>query len=86
MLATFGLDRVEASLDRDAISPAGVAEFLRQTTAGDLDTLARVGMGTTLRRAAELANEDPRPDVPTRDHIHHRPNSEFPQTRQADRV
>ncbi|MBX7431222.1 hypothetical protein JDV09_03720 [Mycobacterium sp. Y57] len=86
MLVTFGLDRVEASLDRDTISAAEVAEFLQQATVRDIDTLAGVGTDTMPAGAAELTGDNPRPDLPTRGYIHHRPKTEFQQTRHADRV
>ena len=41
MLATFGLDRVESSLRRDAISATDVAEFLNPAGAGELHALSR---------------------------------------------
>ncbi|MBW8711712.1 MAG: hypothetical protein JF631_11875, partial [Mycobacterium sp.] len=48
MLATFGLQRLESSLDDDAVSASDVAEFLEQAEAGDVNTLAREGMGRAL--------------------------------------
>jgi hypothetical protein len=48
MLATFGLQRLESSLDDDTVSASDVAEFLDQAEADDVNTLAREGMGRAL--------------------------------------
>ena len=48
MLATFGLQRLESSLDDDTVSASDVAEFLDQAEPDDVDTLAREGMGRAL--------------------------------------
>jgi hypothetical protein len=48
MLATFGLQRLESSLEDDTVSASDVAEFLDQAEADDVDTLAREGMGRAL--------------------------------------
>ena len=48
MLATFGLQRLESSLEDDTVSASDVAEFLDQAEPGDVDTLAREGMGRAL--------------------------------------
>jgi hypothetical protein len=48
MLATFGLQRLESSLDDDTVSASDVAEFLEQAEADDVNTLAREGMGPAL--------------------------------------
>ena len=97
MLATFGLERLEAGLVRDTVSATDVAEFLEQAEAGDVDTLARDGMARALeslhRRhhdrdatsAAATASTD-MPGLPTRVYVHHRPNPEFQPTRHANRV
>lgn len=76
MLATFGLDRVESSLRRDAISATDVAEFRNQAEADDVDELARDGMNSALhgqqRRLhgqdcaiVELVDHVPAADLPT---------------------
>lgn len=97
MLATFGLERVEAGLRRDTFSPADVDEFLEQAEAGDVDTLARSGMDRALRDIQSRADER---DTPARDFIHpiaapglptheyfqHLANTQFRQTRHANRV
>ncbi|PRC48857.1 hypothetical protein C6A85_77700, partial [Mycobacterium sp. ITM-2017-0098] len=62
MLATFGLERVEAGLRRDTLSTADVDEFLNQAEANDVGTLARVGMGHALHGIHQRLNErDARP-------------------------
>jgi hypothetical protein len=97
MLATFGLERLESSLSRDTISATDVAEFLDQAEATDVDALARDGMDRALdslhRRLSErdsatggLAERVPLPGLPTRQYIHHLPNTEFQQTRHANPV
>jgi hypothetical protein len=48
MLATFGLQRLESSLEDDTVSASDVAEFLDQAEPDDVDTLAREGMGRAL--------------------------------------
>ena len=97
MLATFGLERVEASLGRESLSTADVDEFLEQAEAGDVDTLARVGMDGALhgihRRLSErdtppagLVEAISAPGLPSREYLAHLANTEFRQTRHADRV
>jgi hypothetical protein len=97
MLATFGLQRLESSLDDDAVSASDVAEFLEQAEAGDVNTLAREGMGRALdglhRRLGErewppdtgTAHRD-MTSLPNRLVVHHRANPEFQPTRHANRV
>ena len=48
MLATFGLQRLESSLEDDSVSAADVADFLDQAQADDVRTLAREGMPRAL--------------------------------------
>lgn len=97
MLATFGLERVEAGLCRDALSAADVDEFLQQAEAGDVDTLARAGMDSALHGMHERLNDRgapadrfveaiPAPGLPTREYLQHLANTEFRQTRHANRV
>jgi hypothetical protein len=100
MLATFGLQRLEAGLDCDTVSATDVAEFLQQAEASDVDTLARDGMGPALHRLHQRLNphEPVRSDfsmatastgLPTQRYVrplHYRPNPEFQPTRHADRV
>jgi hypothetical protein len=97
MLATIGLQRLEAGLDRDTVSSTDVAEFLEQAKADDVNTLAQDGMTRaldslhrrlhdrdyTLDATADAA--DP-PRLPTRPYVHHRGNPEFRPTRHANRV
>jgi hypothetical protein len=48
MLATFGLQRLEAGLENDTLTASDVAEFLEQAEPGDMRTLAREGMPEAL--------------------------------------
>jgi hypothetical protein len=97
MLATFGLQRLESSLDDDTVSAADVADFLDQAEPDDVNTLAREGMGRALdglhQRLSErdLALAAPpaaheRSSLPGRLVVHHRANPEFQPTRYANRV
>ena len=97
MLATFGLQRLESSLDDDTVSASDVAEFLDQAEPGDVDTLAREGMGRALDGLHQRLGErewslDARTaardtaSLPNRLYVHHRPNPEFQPTRHANRV
>jgi hypothetical protein len=97
MLATFGLQRLESSLDDDTVSASDVAEFLNQAEPNDVNTLAREGMGRALddmhQRLSErdwsLAAGMPAREMaslPNRTVVHHRSNPEFQPTRHANRV
>jgi hypothetical protein len=61
MLATFGLERLEAGLEKDTVTASDVAEFLEQAAPIDMRTLARDGMSEALdslhRRMDRLADE-----------------------------
>jgi hypothetical protein len=48
MLATFGLQRLEAGLDNDTLTARDVADFLEQAEPIDVRTLAREGMPEAL--------------------------------------
>jgi len=48
MLATFGLQRLEAGLENDTLTAGDVAEFLEQAEPGDVRILARDGMPEAL--------------------------------------
>ena len=93
MLATFGLERLESSLDRGAVGAAEVAEFLAQAQPGDMRTLARDGMPEALdciRRRRMRALEEPLA-VANYSRAYSRPvpamaNPQFRQTRRADSV
>jgi hypothetical protein len=89
MLATFGLDRLEAGLDTNTISPEDVAAVLEQAKADCAKTPIQAGH--------EPADDfDPRFDsylatkpvsgLPARIYVHHGGNPEFRPTRQPDRV
>jgi hypothetical protein len=97
MLATFGLQRLESSLDDAAVSASDVAEFLEQAEADDVNTLAREGMGRALDSMHQRLGERDWPldggtgaadmaSLPTRLYVHHGSNPEFQPTRHANRV
>jgi hypothetical protein len=69
MLATFGLQRLEAGLEKDTVSATDVAEFLKQAEPIDVRTLARDGMPEALdcmhRRIGHGTGEAPY--LPNRD-------------------
>jgi hypothetical protein len=48
MLATFGLERLEAGLEKDTVTASDVAEFLKQAEPMEIRTLAREGMPEAL--------------------------------------
>jgi hypothetical protein len=94
MLATFGLDRLEASLGEDAVSPADVNAFLEQAKADCAKPASRAGEVQTYellddpyddRREERLFAEPPR-GLPTRVLLHPGSNPEFRATRHAYRV
>jgi hypothetical protein len=97
MLATFGLQRLESSLEDDAVSASDVAEFLEQAEPDDVNTLAREGMGPALDGLHQRLSERDWPvdggsgavdmaSLPTRLYAHHGSNPEFQPTRHANRV
>jgi hypothetical protein len=94
MLATFGLDRLEAGLDDDTISPADVTACLEQAKADCAKPAARTSGVETYellddgydyayrdRAIAESAR-----GLPTRVFIRQESNPEFQPTRHAYRV
>ncbi|HTI76278.1 MAG TPA: hypothetical protein VL634_14875 [Mycobacterium sp.] len=97
MLATFGLQRLESSLEEDTVSASDVAEFLDQAEPDDVDTLVREGMGRALDGLHQRLGEQDWPlatrpaardmaSLPNRLVMHHRSNTEFQPTRHANRV
>jgi hypothetical protein len=97
MLATFGLQRLESSLEDDTVSASDVAEFLEQAEPDDVNTLAREGMGRALHSLHQRLGERDwplnggigaadMPSLPTRLYMHHGSNTEFQPTRHANRV
>ena len=97
MLATFGLQRLESSLEDDTVSASDVAEFLEQAEPDDVNTLAREGMGRALRSLHQRLGERDWPldggigaadmtSLPTRPYVHNGSNTEFQPTRHANRV
>lgn len=93
MLATFGLDRLEAGLDDDTVSPADVNAFLEQARADCAKPAARTGEIETyellddddIGYSTRVVDESSR-GLPTRVFIHHGSNPEFRPTRHAYRV
>jgi hypothetical protein len=73
MLATFGLERIEAGLGKDTVSATDVAEFLEQARPVDVRTLARQGMPQALddlhRRIANAAPYLPRREEQVTDEL-----------------
>jgi hypothetical protein len=63
MLATFGLERLEAGLENDTLTASDVAEFLKQAEPVDVRRLAREGMPEALdclhRRIGRISDEAP---------------------------
>ncbi|MEW5810804.1 MAG: hypothetical protein AB1925_15255 [Actinomycetota bacterium] len=97
MLATFGLERVEAGLRQQTISASDVADFLNQAEASDVDALVRDGLDTAIsdqnrrREEREVATAAPTrgatvTGLPTTTPFPHRLNNGFQQTRHANPV
>ncbi|QZT62444.1 hypothetical protein JN085_26805 [Mycolicibacterium austroafricanum] len=97
MLATFGLERVESGLGRDTVTPSDVDEFLEQARAGGAPTPARDGSDRAPQAVDRRPGERDAPHaslvttitaqgLPTREYLHQLSNTEFRQTRHADRV
>ncbi|KUI36806.1 hypothetical protein [Mycobacterium sp. GA-2829] len=78
MVATFGLERLESGLTRDAASTADVDAFLQHAEAERQQR--RLDPVETLPTRSTTAGE------PARVYIPHRANTQFQQTRQANRV
>lgn len=87
MLATFGLERLESSLNRDALQASDVAEFLERAQPSEVNTLVRDGMPEALdcfhRRRTQAANY---PALASRTNGQGRLNPQFHGTRQAGSV
>jgi hypothetical protein len=97
MLAAFGLERLESSLNRGAVGAAEVAEFLAQAQPRDMRTLARDGMPEALdcfrrrrMRGVEepvgVANYSQAHSVGVRDRMDAMANPQFRQTHHAESV
>jgi hypothetical protein len=93
MLATFGLDRLEAGLDEGTVSQTDVADILEQAKAESARTPVwthDTGPLNTLPLREPWRDEcplgEPAPGLPTRVYVHHRVNPQFQGTRQPDRV
>ncbi|MFB1294471.1 hypothetical protein ACAG24_003080 [Mycobacterium sp. pW049] len=97
MLATLGLERVESGLRRDTLPPADVDRFLGHAEAADVDTRARPaldraqhsirhrvdGHGTSARDFIQPLSAA---GLPTHEYLQHLANTQFRQTRHANRV
>jgi hypothetical protein len=100
MVATFGLQRLESSLDANTVSASDVAEFLDQAQADDVRTLVLEGMPEALdgmhRRLRERVCEpeiaklyitdDEWPNLPTPHYRDNVANTGFQPSRHANRV
>ena len=90
MLATFGLGRLEASLEADTVSPEDVAAVLEQAKADCAKPAARCVDEQAYRMPdagyREYVFAEPAQNLPTRVLIHQEPNPEFRPTRHAHRV
>jgi len=93
MLATFGLDRLEAGLDDGTVSSKDVTAMLEHAEADSVRKPVAIHDATSpdtlpLRetRPHKYAKPEPEPCLPTRVYVHHRANPQFQATRQADRV
>jgi hypothetical protein len=97
MLATLGLERVEAGLRRDIAARDDVDAFLAQAEANVVDARSRAGTDRVLHSIRQRFDEPaipcagyvetiPAPGLPTREYVHQLANTEFRQTRHADRV
>ena len=93
MLATFGLDRLEAGLVDGTVSPDDVNALLEQAKADSLRT-PPVPRDSTLpgtlplreTRLDAYALAESTTGLPTRVYVHQRANPQFQTTRQPDRV
>lgn len=96
MLATFGLDRLEASLEPAAVSPTELDELLEHAKAESVrrpprpepQPVAAFQEPLPLRETCHdsYAAAQSASGLPTRVYIPHRANPQFQPTRQADRV
>jgi hypothetical protein len=93
MLATFGLERLERTLNRGCVGAAEVAEFLAQAQPADMRTLARDGMPEALdcfrQRRTGVVEPPQRVAMHPRTYsqpVHAMANPQFRPTRHADSV
>ena len=93
MLATFGLDRLEAGLTDDTVSADDVTELLEQARAESARRPIPVPdpgpPGALPHREAHhdrYVAAHAEPYLPTRVYVHQASNPQFQPTRQADRV
>ena len=93
MLATFGLDRLEASLHVDAAPSDDVDELVEQAKVESVRRPQAVPDTGPLRalRHREMSGDhyafaESEAYLPTLDYARHAPNPQFQPTRQADRV
>jgi hypothetical protein len=89
MLATFGLERLEAGLVDDAAADHPVRAPQRNPTAGvEADRAAAAGPSTNgvSRTIVGWAADLDKPALPTRIYVHHQQKTSFQPPRHADRV
>jgi hypothetical protein len=97
MLATLGLQRLEAGLIPETVSATDVAKFFENAEPTDVSTLARDGMSSALDglRQRQHAQDSLAGGVtgsiydsglPTRVYTHHGAKTGFQPTRHANRV
>jgi hypothetical protein len=93
MLATFGLDRLEAGLDDGTVSETDVTALLEQAKADSVRrplAVRDINPPDTLPLRESLPERygsvDSGSGLPTRVYVHQRSNPQFQPTRQADRV
>jgi hypothetical protein len=89
MLATFGLQRLESSLNRGSVGASDVAEFLAQAEPADMRTLVRAGMAEALDcfQQRRMRRIEPSHEVANYSRrVQAVPNPQFPRTHHADSV
>ncbi|WP_163805313.1 hypothetical protein [Mycolicibacterium anyangense] len=86
MLSTFGLQRLESSLETDRAAADEVAEYLKQAEEARRQAPPRPAPEEPRPvDVHHLLNAD-EPGLPTRSYAHARPNPQFHRTQYANRV
>ncbi|MDA2889790.1 hypothetical protein PDG61_02580 [Mycolicibacterium sp. BiH015] len=85
MLATLGLERVESGLRRDTITPADVDTFAQSGVDRALHSIHR-RVDVSDATARDFIQQISAPGLPTHEYLQHLANTEFRQTRHANRV
>jgi hypothetical protein len=93
MLATFGLDRLEADLGDRSVTTTDLDPLLEHAKADSarkpltlLDTNPHDPLPLQETHPCTTASSESTSGLPARVYVHHRPNPQFQPTRQADRV